>query len=129
MPATPWRTFKSPLAPDASCVALLSYLPLKSYLRVLPFFFYTMQVARQLADAPGILGYSVLARPMSLRFWTLSAWQDDASVRAFVQSPPHVQLMKTLAPHMRETKFARWLVKSSQLPLTWDDALPRMPLP
>lgn len=128
MPATPWRTFKSSILPDASCVALLSYLPLKSYSRLLPFFFYTAQVARQLAHAPGILGYSVLTRPIQLRFWTLSAWQDDPSLQAFVQSPPHVRIMASLAPHMGETKFVRWSVNRSELPLTWKDALSRLTL-
>src|SRR5712692_5113202 len=61
MPATPWRTFGSP-DPNGDFVALLTYLPLKSYWRV-PSFFYTAQVARQLASAQGLLGYSVLARP------------------------------------------------------------------
>lgn len=34
--------------------------------------------------------------------------------------------MIALAPHMGETKFARWTVKGSELPLSWDDALRRL---
>jgi heme-degrading monooxygenase HmoA len=82
-------------------------------------------VAKQLASAQGLLGYSVLARPFSKRFWTLSAWKDEAALRAFVEHPPHVRLMAALAPHMGETKFVRWKVKGSHLPLRWDDALRR----
>jgi hypothetical protein len=33
--------------------------------------------------------------------------------------------MKALAPHMGATRFTRWIVKSSELPLRWDDALKR----
>jgi hypothetical protein len=33
-----------------------------------------------LASAEGMLGYSVLARPLSKRFWTLSSWKDDAAL-------------------------------------------------
>jgi heme-degrading monooxygenase HmoA len=80
---------------------------------------------RQLAAAQGLLGHSVLARPFSKRFWTLSAWENEAALRAFVQHPPHVRLMAALTPHMGETKFVRWMVKGSQLPLRWDDALRR----
>ena len=126
MPASPWRTFGSP-DPKGDFVALLSYLPLKSYWRVPSFFLYTAQVVKQLASAQGLLGFSVLARPLSKRFWTLSAWKDEAALRAFVQHPPHVRLMAALAPHMDETKFVRWTVKGSQLPLRWDDALPGAP--
>jgi heme-degrading monooxygenase HmoA len=124
MPASPWRAFGSP-DPNGDFVALLSYLPLKTYWRVPSFFLYTARVTRQLASARGLLGDSVLARPFSKRFWTLSAWKDEAALRAFVQDPPHVRLMAALAPHMDETKFVRWMVKGSQLPLHWDDALRR----
>jgi hypothetical protein len=33
--------------------------------------------------------------------------------------------MKALAPHMGATRFTRWIVKSSELPFRWDDALKR----
>jgi quinol monooxygenase YgiN len=89
------------------------------------FFYYTVQVQRQLASAQGLLGYSVLARPLSKRFWTLSAWKDEAALRDFVRHPPHVRIMTAIAPHMEQTKFLRWTVKGSQLPLGWDDALRR----
>jgi hypothetical protein len=89
MPASPWRTFGSS-APEQDYVALLSYLPLKSYWRIPVFFFYTAQVVNQLASAAGVLGYSVLAHPLSKRFWTLSAWKDEAALRTFVQYPPQL---------------------------------------
>lgn len=126
MPASPWRKFGSP-DPNGDFVALLSYLPLKNYLRVFPFAFYTAQVMKQLAAAQGLLGYSLLARPISKRFWTLSAWENEDALRAFVQHPPHVKIMTALAPHMGKTEFVRWTLKGSELPLGWDDALRRIP--
>jgi quinol monooxygenase YgiN len=124
MPASPWRTFGAS-DPNGEFVALLSYLPLKSYWRVLPFFLYTAQVVKQLASAEGLLGYSVLARPFSKRFWTLSAWNSEAALRTFVNHPPHVRIMTALTPYMDKTDFVRWMVKGSELPLQWDDALRR----
>jgi len=124
MPSSPWRTFRSP-DPNGDFVALLSYLPLKSYWRVPPFFFYTAQVMKQLASAQGLLGYSLLARPLSKRFWTLSAWENENALRAFVRHLPHQNIMTALAPHMDKTKFVQWPIKGSQLPLQWDDALRR----
>ena len=125
MPASPWRTFGFP-DPNGDVVALLSYLPLKSYWRVLPFFVFTAQVVKQLAKADGLLGYSLLARPLSKRFWTLSAWENEKALRAFVQNPPHVRIMTALGPHMDKTNFVHWTLKGSQLPLQWEDALRRM---
>lgn len=127
MPASPWRTFGSP-DPNGEFVALLSYLPLNTYWRVVPFVFYTAQVMKQLASlasAQGLVGYSLLARPLSKRFWTLSVWKNEEALRAFVRHPPHASIMSALAPHMDKTKFVRWTVKGSQLPLQWDDALRR----
>ena len=126
MPASPWRTFGSP-EPEREYLALLSYLPLKSYWRIPFFFLNTAQVVKQLASAEGMMGYSALARPLSKQFWTLSAWKDDAALRTFVQYPPHVRIMTALTPHMGETKFVRWTVNGSDLPLRWDDALRRLP--
>jgi hypothetical protein len=34
-------------------------------------------------------------------------------------------VMKKLTPHMGATRFTRWTVKGSELPLLWDDALKR----
>jgi len=124
MPASPWRTVGS-LGPDREAVALLSYLPLKSFWRLPAFVLYTVQVMKQLASARGLLGYSLLGRPLRKQFWTLSAWESAEALRAFVQQPPHVRLMTALAPHMDRTRFVRWTVKGSQLPLRWDDVLRR----
>ena len=124
MPASPWRSFGSP-APDDDLLAVLSYLPLKSYGRLLPFVVYTVQVVKQLAASDGLIGYSLLARPFSKAFWTLSAWRSEDALRTFVRSAPHVRIMTALASHMDQTKFVRWPVKGSQLPLQWNDALRR----
>jgi len=125
MPASPWRTLGSP-DPNCDVVVLLSYLPLKSYFRVPPFFLYTAQVMKQLASAQGVLGYSLLARPLRKQFWTLSAWENAEALQAFVQHPPHVRIMEALTSHMDRTKFVRWTVKGSQLPLRWEEALRRI---
>jgi quinol monooxygenase YgiN len=125
MPASPWRTVRS-ADPDREVVALLSYLPLKTYSRMLPFMFYTVQVMKQLASAQGLLGYSLLAHPLHKRFWTLSAWESAEALREFVKHPPHVRIMAALAPHMDKTRFVRWTLRGSHLPLRWEEALRRL---
>jgi len=102
MPERPWRTFRAP-DPNGDFVALLSYLPLKSYWRVLSLAINGQQVVKQLATAEGLVGYSLLARPLTKRFWTLSAWESEAALRAFVQDQPHQRIMTALAPHIDKT--------------------------
>ena len=124
MPASPWRTFGFP-DPNRDFLAVLSYLPLKSYWRLPSLVIYLVQVVRQLKASDGLLGYSLLASPLSKQFWTLSAWRSEDALGTFVRSAPHLRIMSALAPHMGQTKFIRWTVKGSQLPLQWDDALRR----
>jgi hypothetical protein len=92
----PAPTFGSP-DPNSDFVALLSYLPLKSS-RVFSLFVYAPQVIKQLSSANGLLGYSLLARPFSKRFWTPSAWANEEVLRAFVQHASHLRIMAALAP-------------------------------
>ena len=124
MPEISWRVLCSP-NPDDDFIAVLSYLPLKSYWRLPPFFLYSAQVVRQLASAQGLVGYSFLAHLHSKQFWTLSAWKSEEALQSFVQHGPHIRIMTAMAPHMDETKFVRWAVKGLHLPLNWDDALSR----
>ena len=100
------------------CIANSSSAANKRAARRVPsFFLFTAQVAKQLASAQGLLGYSLLACPLSKRFWTLSAWAKEEALRAFVQHRPHVRIMTALAQHMDKTKFVRWTVKGCDLPL------------
>lgn len=124
MPASPWRTLHPPL-PDREYVALLSYLPLKNHWRLPVFIVYTTQVMKQLASAKGIIGYTLLAHPLSKKAWTLSAWESNEALETFVNDPPHVRIMAALAPHLDKTSFLRWTVKGSDLPLRRPDALSR----
>ena len=86
---------------------------------------YSTRIQRQLRTSSGLIGYSLRARLASKRFWTLSAWEDAATLQAFVAARPHVAVMKAMAPYMGVTRFVRWNVKGSELPLRWDVALSR----
>jgi len=45
---------------------------------------YSTRIQRQLRTSSGLIGYSLRARLASKRFWTLSAWEDAATLQAFV---------------------------------------------
>ena len=125
MPAMPWQKFGTP-NPNGEYLALISYLPLKSSRGLFPLVGYAVRVLRQLAKADGLIGYSLFAYLFSKQFWTLSVWRDEAALQAFVHHPPHLKSMGALAPYMTETKFVRWAVKGSALPLQWNDAMKRV---
>src|SRR5215472_16723845 len=107
MPATPWKSFRTP-EPGREYVALLSYLPLRTFGAFPKFFGYFIETQRQLRTAAGLIGYSMDAQPFSRRFWTLSVWEDSQALMNFVNQAPHSRIMRDLAPFMDKTQFAQW---------------------
>ena len=124
MPATPWKMLR-PADPGRDYVVLLSYLLLQRLRRIPWFAFQANRIVRQLQRSAGVVGYSLNSRPLRRQFWTLSAWHDEAAPQAFVHEPPHVDTMRTMIPHMDQTRFVRWTVRGADLPVRWDDALGR----
>jgi heme-degrading monooxygenase HmoA len=120
----PWKSY-STAAPEREYAALLSYLPLKRAWRLPWLVLQSFRIQRQLRASRGLIGYSLRAQLTGKRFWTLSAWEDEAALQQFVRARPHVEIMTALAPHMGKTSFVRWKVKGFELPLDWDEALKR----
>jgi len=89
MSESPWQSY-SAAAPDREYVALLSYLPLNSAWRIPWLVLYSTRIRRQLSTSPGLIGYALRAQIAAKRFWTQSAWEDAAALKAFVAGPPHV---------------------------------------
>ena len=125
MPALPWKSFALP-ENDREYSALLTYLPLKRWRAIPKFMRYTSQIQRQLADSEGLIGYALDAKVLSRDFWTLSVWEDEASLRRFVQQNPHEKVMMDLLPHMGQTAFVPFKVDASSIPPDWEDTKRRM---
>lgn len=118
----PWVATAAP-DPNREYLALLSYLPLKSYRKTFDLFRRAQAVAAQLANTPGLIGFTFRAKILGHRFWTLSVWEDERALMAFVGERPHVGTMDALRPHMGDVGFFRWKVRGTEVPLTWDDAM------
>jgi quinol monooxygenase YgiN len=121
----PWKTLAAPHG-DKEYVALLSFLPLKHYRTVPKFFWLTLQTQQQLHNSKGLIGYSLHAQPLRRRFWTLSVWEDQQSLMAFVRQAPHAQIMQKLTPLMDKTQFVQWKVRALDIPPKWREAKTRM---
>jgi hypothetical protein len=60
---------------------------LKSYRKMLDLMRRSRSVSDQLEQTPGLIGFTFRAKFLRHRFWTLSAWEDDRSLAAFVGKP------------------------------------------
>ena len=124
MPDLSW-TARAEMEPGTGYLVMASHLPLKRITATVRFFRTVSAVRKQLAIAEGLIGYTLRAKPLARHYWTLSVWEDETALRAFVAAAPHVAVMKALAPHMGATNFTRWTVKGSDLPPRWEEALKR----
>ena len=120
----PWIMFGTP-DKNREYVALLSSLPLNKYRAIPGFLRFSSQIQKQLRATPGVIGYSLRAKLLSRNFWTLSAWADEKALTDFVAKIPHEQAMQAMMPHMGPTKFTKWKVLGSALPLQWEEAMQR----
>ena len=124
MAATPWNSLQPPEA-DREYIVLLTFLPVRGLSKLPRFFGYVRRIQKQLGHADGLIGYSLLARPLRSKYWTLSVWQDEAAVQRFVAQSPHRDAMAELPNDVGGFKITRWTLPGTALPPSWDDALSR----
>jgi hypothetical protein len=127
MPTLPWIAAKGPPPQDtAELVVMASRLRLRSLWDVPAFLWAAMRIRRQMLNSPGALGVSLIAKPAKRAFWTLSAWQDQASLSATVGRQPHRDVMKRFSPKLADSRFITWTTPASALPPSWPEALRRL---
>ncbi|HEY2985352.1 MAG TPA: hypothetical protein VGJ38_14445 [Jatrophihabitantaceae bacterium] len=125
MPVLPWTRLADP-EPGRDYVVLASRLPLRRYRNIPAFLHASRAVRAQLAATKGVLGYSLDAKPIAKTFWTLSAWEDEETLRRFSQADPHWSQITDIRPYMLASTFVQWTVAGSELPPKWTDARRRV---
>ena len=125
MPTLPWKKPANAPAVDEAYV-MASRFEVRSLAVVPRFFLRSMAAWKQVNQAPGVLGASLLAQPMKKTFWTLSAWDGRPSLYEYARTNPHGEIMKSLRPVMKRSTFVMYTVPADQLPLQWDDAKKRL---
>jgi hypothetical protein len=111
------------MEPGTGYLVMASHLPLTRITATVRFFRGVWAVRRQLATADGLVGYTLRAKPRARGYWTLPVWKDDAALRQFMRTAPHVQLMTSLEPLMGPTKFVTWTISAADGRPSMADAL------
>ncbi|MFN0029031.1 MAG: antibiotic biosynthesis monooxygenase family protein [Acidimicrobiales bacterium] len=122
---SPWKKIQT-LQPDHQYVVLASNIPARRRSSTGRLFRGAGEVRKQLGRTEGVVGFSLLARPLRKQYATLSVWVDEAALTAFADTSPHRELMSKLAPEMGPTKFVRWTMNGSDGLPSWKDALQRL---
>lgn len=120
-----WKQLQ-PVLPDRDYLAFVTDIPPRRMASTSRMFFGSRQVGKQLGATDGVVGFSLLARPMAKQYVTLSLWTDEAALAEFARSRPHQQLMTDLASEMAKTTFVRWQHAGASGRPEWSDALRRL---
>jgi heme-degrading monooxygenase HmoA len=83
------------------------------------FFSDTRRVLADLAEQPGLVGYSFRFEIFGRTAWTMTAWKDESSLNAFVRSPAHREAVRRSGDTAQNLRFATIEVPVGSLPLTW----------
>jgi hypothetical protein len=121
----PWKAFSEP-QPEREYLLVLTFLPLRR-LAKLPVFLGSVRKIRHQLDAgpDGLIGYSLLAKPLRSNYWTLSAWEGDDALGRFIEESPHREVMQALPNVLTGFRVTRWTSPGTAVPPAWEDALAR----
>ena len=99
IPDLPWRASQFG---DGPGVVYVTHLHLRRLRDVPAFFRISLAIRNQTRRSPGARSLMLRAQPLARRFTTVSWWDDEAAVRAFVRADPHRSAMRRWGPQMQE---------------------------
>ncbi|GAB4169124.1 MAG: hypothetical protein OHK0024_04700 [Thalassobaculales bacterium] len=115
------------LPPDAPVIVALSEARVRPAVGAhLAFWPRSSDVLRSLADQPGLVGYGVRIEPFGTRAWTMTVWQDEASLAGFVKGAAHGRAVAEGLPALADARFARLRTRRGDTPLSWEEAIDRL---
>ena len=99
-------------------------LRIRSWMYLPAFFFRSFRIGNRAKAASGNLGVRIL-NDHRRTFWTCTAWESEAEMRAFMLAPPHGPAMRKLLEWCDEAAVVHWSQAATEMP-TWTEAHERM---
>ena len=81
-----------------------------------------LRIRRHALRTPGCVGLALRAQPFRRTFWTLSAWDDQAAIGAFMRSDGHRAVMVAYRGRMAGSHFHTWTAGEAGRRPSWTDA-------
>lgn len=105
-------------------VVSITRLRVRSWRYLLPFLYFALRSSRQAKNANGNLDVSLL-RDAHLAFWTRTVWTTEDSMKSFMLSGAHRQVMPHLLEWCDEAALVHWTQPTGQPP-DWNEAYRRI---
>ena len=102
----------------------ITRLRVRSWIYLPAFFWHTQGAIRQARRADGF-GQGALLADCCRTFWTMTAWDSEASMRAYMLAGPHRKAMPHLINWCDEASLVHWEQEGDDLP-TWEVAHRRL---
>ena len=118
----PWKSYMQ-VDPRREYLALITYLPRKSFWSIRSFVRQSGMIQEQLEDARGLVGYSMRVQLLGKKAWTLSVWEDEAALQEFVRKSPPADTMRKPIIQPGKARFVRFKLDGSKVTPSWDEAL------
>lgn len=92
-----------------------------------PFQDHVGAIDAEIAEADGLVGYALRGEIGGRDNWTMSIWESEEELYAFVASPAHLAAMGEADLLLEDSAFTHWTeADGSALPPTWEEALDRL---
>ena len=107
-----------------TCFVSITRLRIRSFRFTPGFALQTISTLRQVKQADGFLGGSLLP-DRQWTFWTMTVWRDATAMRAYMKAGPHLKAMPKLMDRCDEASVVHWEQENAEAP-SWTTADRRM---
>jgi heme-degrading monooxygenase HmoA len=87
---------------------------------------HTRLVIKSLPQHDGYVGHMVRTRIFGNEVWTMTVWQDERSLDAFVRAPIHREAIKQGLSGVKSAQFIRFEHPAADVPPSWDEVIERL---
>lgn len=118
---SPWKR-NQPLEADQTYVAVATDLIAETVRSFPRMFVGAQRTGKQMTAAPGCVGFASQAQPLARRYRSISLWESEEALAAFVHSGAHGELVRTMSAEVASFRSVHWVTEGSEGRPTWRDA-------